>query len=292
MNGAPVMQIIKTIKDMRAFNKILRTGNKTMGFVPTMGALHEGHLSLVRRSREENAITVVSIFVNPAQFGPGEDFHRYPRDPVGDLEKLSALDVDAVFMPEGSEMYPEPSRSVSLDVGGIGRMLCGVSRPGHFNGVATVVAKLFNIVMPDRAYFGRKDLQQTVVIKKLVRDLNFDVDIIVCPVIREKDGLAMSSRNSYLNAGERKAATVLFRALKLGEKLILAGEMDNAPDVRREMEKMVRSEPLADPDYIEIVDTRNLQPMQGIKLPAALCIAARIGSTRLIDNIIVDKKRK
>ncbi|NOZ68364.1 MAG: pantoate--beta-alanine ligase [Deferribacteres bacterium] len=284
------MQIIRTIKDMRAFHKILRTGNKSTGFVPTMGALHEGHLSLVRRSKEENGITVVSIFVNPTQFGPGEDFNRYPRDTVGDLEKLSALDVDAVFMPEDGEMYPETPPAVSIDVGGIGRILCGVSRPGHFNGVATVVAKLFNIVMPDRAYFGQKDLQQTVVIKKLVKELNFDVDIIICPVVREKDGLAMSSRNSYLNPEERKAATVLFRTLKLGEKLILNKGMDNTMDVKRKMEEMIRSEPLADPDYIEIVDPRNLQAMQDIRLPAALCIAARIGNTRLIDNIIIDKK--
>ncbi len=285
------MQVIKTIKDMRAFHKILRTGNKTTGFVPTMGALHEGHLSLVRRSREENGITVVSIFVNPTQFGPGEDFHRYPRDTVGDLEKLSALDVDAVFMPESSEMYPEPSHSVSVDVGRIGQILCGLSRPGHFNGVATVVAKLFNIVKPDRAYFGQKDLQQTVVVKKLARELNFDVEVIVCPVVRERDGLAMSSRNSYLNAEERKAAPVLFRALQLGEKLVLAEGMYNAHDLKKEMEMMIRSEPLADPEYIEIVDPRNFQVMQSIKFPAALCAAARIGNTRLIDNIIINKNK-
>ncbi len=285
-----LMQIIKTIKAMRALHERLRTGNKTTGFVPTMGALHEGHLSLVSRSREENGITVVSIFVNPAQFGPGEDFSRYPRDTAGDLEKLSALDVDAVFMPGSNEMYPGPSHSVSIDVGGTGQILCGMSRPGHFNGVATVVAKLFNIVMPDRAYFGQKDLQQTVVIKKLVSELDFDVDVIVCPVIREKDGLAMSSRNSYLNTEERRAATVLFRALKLGERLILIEGMDNAVDVKKEMQKVIKSEPLADPDYIDIVDTGNLQPMRDIKLPAALCIAAGIGNTRLIDNIIVDKR--
>ena len=205
------MQIIKTKKDMHVLSRTFRTDGGTIGFVPTMGALHEGHLRLVRRSEHENDITVVSIFVNPTQFGPGEDFKLYPRDLEGDLEKLSSMNVDAVFTPAADDMY-SGDVSIFIHVGSIGQMLCGASRPGHFSGVATVVAKLFNIVMPDRAYFGQKDFQQTVVIKKLVKELNFNIDIIVCPTEREKDGLAMSSRNSYLSSEERKAASILYRA--------------------------------------------------------------------------------
>jgi pantoate--beta-alanine ligase len=282
------MQIINTIKDMQSLSKKFRAKGKSIGFVPTMGALHEGHLSLVRCSKDENDITIVSIFVNPTQFGPNEDFEKYPRDKEGDLTKLSGLSVDAVFMPDNKEMYPE-GFSISVDVGNIGQILCGVSRPGHFNGVATVVAKLFNIVMPDRVYLGQKDFQQTVIIKKLVRELNFDIEIIVCPTIREHDGLAMSSRNSYLNLEERNAATVLYRALNLGEKLILSKNMDEASSVKKEMESLIRSEPLAEIDYIEIVNPQNLDTVKKITLPVVICLAVKIGNTRLIDNIIVDK---
>ena len=282
------MKIIKNIKDMQALSRRLKAGGKVIGFVPTMGALHEGHLSLVKRSKDENDVTVVSIFINPTQFGPDEDFQHYPRDMEGDSGKLSALDVGVLLMPESGEMYPE-GYSTSIDIGSIGRILCGGSRPGHFNGVATVVAKLFNIVVPDRAYFGQKDFQQTAVLKKLVEELDFNMDIVVCPIVRETDGLAMSSRNSYLNPEERKAAAVLFKTLKHGEKLILTENLDSADDVREAMEKLIRSEPLAGIDYIDIVNLKDLGSVQKITLPAAILLAVKIGNIRLIDNIIVNK---
>ncbi len=266
---------------------MLRSERKTIGFVPTMGALHEGHLSLVRRSIGENDVTVVSIFVNPTQFGPKEDFKQYPRDEKGDLNKLSTLNVDTVFIPDALEMYPEGFQTF-IDIGSIGNVLCGASRRGHFNGVATVVAKLFNIVMPDKAYFGQKDFQQTVVIKKMVKELNFDIDIIVCPTVREADGLAMSSRNNYLDQEEKKAATVLYKALQKGLALIENG-IDNASSVRKEIEAVIKSELLVQIEYIEIVDPQTLQGgMARIKKSAAICLAVKIGTTRLIDNLIVD----
>ena len=283
------MKIINNIKDMQAMSRKFRAESKSIGFVPTMGALHEGHLSLVRQCEYENDITVASIFVNPAQFGPGEDLDKYPRDNEGDMQKLSSLNVDAVFMPEIDEVYPEET-SISVNVGSIGQVLCGIARSGHFSGVATVVAKLFNVVMPDRAYFGQKDFQQTVVIKKMVRELNFNIEVIVCPVIREKDGLAMSSRNSYLNIEERKAAAVLYRSLKGAKELILKKSINNSDDVKENIKEIIKAEPLADIDYIEIVDPETLEPMQAILLPAAICLAVKIGNTRLIDNIIVERK--
>lgn len=281
------MKIIKTIKEMQALSRKFRAESKAIGFVPTMGALHEGHLSLVRQCEYENNITVVSIFVNPAQFGPGEDLDKYPSNSEGDLHKLSSLNVDVVFMPEIDEIYPEDT-SISLNVGSIGQVLCGLTRAEHFSGVATVVAKLFNIVMPDRAYFGQKDFQQTVVIKKMVKELNFNIEVIVCPVFRENDGLAMSSRNSYLNIEERKAASVLYRSLKAAEELILKKSINNSEDVKENIEKIIKSEPLADIDYFEIVDPETLEHMQTISLPAATCLAVKIGNTRLIDNIIIN----
>ena len=280
------MQIIKTIKEMQSMSRKQRAEGRAMGLVPTMGALHEGHLSLVRYSRGENDLTIVSIFVNPVQFGPDEDYQKYPRDTEGDLGKLLALDVDAIFMPHNSEMYPE-GFSISVRTGSTGQVLCGVSRPGHFDGVATVVAKLFNAVMPDRAYFGQKDYQQTVVIKKLARELNFETEIMVCPIVRECDGLAMSSRNVYLNDEQRRASLIICRALKLGEKLILSGGMADAPSVREEMERLIKTESLVDMDYVEIVNPDDLAPIRVIKPPVVICIAVEIGNTRLIDNIIV-----
>ncbi|HDH51702.1 MAG TPA: pantoate--beta-alanine ligase, partial [Nitrospirae bacterium] len=231
------MQTIKIIKKMRAFSNKLRSEGRTIGFVPTMGALHEGHLSLVRRSKSENDVTVVSIFINPTQFGPEEDFEQYPRNMESDLGKLSGLSTDAVFIPDDTEMYPE-GPAVSVHTGHIGEILCGASRPGHFDGVATVVARLFNAVMPNRTYFGQKDYQQTVVIKKMVREQGLDAEIIVCPIIREPDGLAISSRNAYLNTGERKAAAVLHKALKHGEDLMKKGA-DDPSQVIKEMEKVI-----------------------------------------------------
>jgi pantoate--beta-alanine ligase len=279
------MQIIKTIKDMQALSRGLKIEKKTIGFVPTMGALHEGHLSLVRRSKKENDITVVSIFVNPIQFGPKEDFKQYPRDLEGDLKKLDILDTDIVFVPDEKEMYAQGFSTV-INVGTIGEILCGVTRKGHFNGVATVVAKLFNIVMPQRAYFGQKDFQQSVIIKKLVRELNFDIDIIVCPIVREPDGLAMSSRNSYLNQDERKAAVILYKALRHGEELINKGIKD-VSHLKEEIRSVLSSEPLAKTEYVEIVDPESLEDIKEIKTQAVICIAVRIGTTRLIDNLIV-----
>jgi pantoate--beta-alanine ligase len=265
----------------------MKTEVKTIGFIPTMGALHEGHLSLLRSSIEENDITVASIFVNPTQFGPNEDFNRYPKDHKGDIEKMSSLNVDAVFLPAVAEMYP-PGFSTFIYVGAIGNILCGVSRPDHFNGVATVVAKLFNIVMPDRAYFGQKDYQQSVVIKKLVSDLSFDTDIVVCPIFREPDGLAMSSRNSYLNKDERQSALILNKALKYGSDLILSGNATEPFRIKQKMDALIKSEPLAHTDYIEIVDPASLAPVSDIKLPLVICAAINIGNTRLIDNIIIN----
>jgi|GEM_PF-402423 pantoate--beta-alanine ligase len=281
------MEVIKTIRDMQAMSRGFRLEGRSIGFVPTMGALHEGHLSLIRRARDECDVTVVSIFVNPTQFGPQEDFDRYPRDPEGDLKKLRPIGVDVVFMPEVQEMYPHGA-SITVDVGDIGRILCGKSRPGHFNGVATVVTKLFNIVMPDRAYFGQKDFQQSVIIKRLVRDLDFDIDIVVCPIVREPNGLAMSSRNLYLSDEERQAATILYKALKFGEEQITSNGIRDAVKVKREMERMIASEPLARIDYVEIVDTEELLPVDTIKGPVALCVAVWIGNTRLIDNMVID----
>jgi len=282
------MQLVKTIKEMQAWSRGEKAESKSIGFVPTMGALHDGHLSLVRQSNNGNDRTVVSIYVNPAQFGPHEDLDRYPRNVEADLAKLSPYEVDALFLPTNEEMYPD-GFSLSIDVGSLGEILCGASRPGHFNGVALVVAKLFNSVVPHRAYFGQKDFQQTVIIRKLVRDLNFDIDIIVCPIVRERDGLAMSSRNVYLNGKERKAALVLYESLKLGQELIDSGSMTEASSVQNEMSRLIASEPRAALEYVTIVDIRTLEEVTTIKLPLAICIAATIGHTRLIDNLIVER---
>jgi pantoate--beta-alanine ligase len=282
------MQILKTIKDTQALGRRLRIEKKSIGLVPTMGSLHEGHLSLVRRSQEDNDFTVVSIFVNPTQFGPNEDFSRYPRDVEGDLKKLSSCMVNAVFTPDAEEMYPE-GFSTSVHLGSIGEILCGASRPGHFKGVATIVAKLFNIVMPHRAYFGQKDFQQTVVIKKLAREMNFDTDIIICPTVREADGLAMSSRNCYLSGEERKAASVLYKALKRGEELALTKGVKEALHIKNEMMRLINAEPLAKIEYVETVAGEQLEKVEKIELPVAICIAVRIGKTRLIDNMVLEK---
>jgi len=281
------MKRIKTIKEMQAWSRQARTNSRLIGFVPTMGALHEGHLSLVERSKDENDVTVVSIYVNPAQFGPGEDFQKYPREIAADLEKLSSCEVDAVFFPVDKEMYPGDF-SIAIDVGAPGNVLCGASRPGHFNGVALVVTKLFHIVSPDRAYFGSKDFQQTVIIRKLVRELNFDIDIIVCPTVREHDGLAMSSRNAYLDGEERKAATVLQNALAAGQKLITSGDTD-ASLVRNEILRVLASETRAAVEYVTIVHTDTLEEVRTVTPPVAICVAAAIGNTRLIDSLIIER---
>lgn len=282
------MKIIKAIREMQALSRTLTKGGKTLGLVPTMGALHEGHMDLVMRAQAENDFTVVSIFVNPTQFGPNEDFNRYPRDEQGDINKLQSRGVDAVFLPSGIEMYPD-GFSTAVMVGEIGNKLCGASRPGHFNGVATVVAKLFNIVMPDRAYFGQKDFQQAVIIRRLARDMNMPVDVIVCPVVREPDGLAMSSRNRYLDDSQRKAATVLYRALSRALALASGSGVIDAVEIKKEIQAIIAGEPLARIDYIEIVDTQMLEPVSRISSQAVACIAVYIGATRLIDNMMIRK---
>jgi pantothenate synthetase (EC 6.3.2.1) len=276
------MRVVHTIAEARAVRRALPG---TWGFVPTMGYLHEGHLSLVRRARAENDRVAVSIFVNPTQFGPHEDYARYPRDLERDLRLLEPLGVDLVFVPSVEEMYP-PGFQTWVIVEEVSRPLEGASRPGHFRGVTTVVAKLFNILQPDRAYFGQKDAQQTVVIRRMVQDLNIPVEIVICPTVREPDGLAMSSRNTYLNPEERRAATVLFRALQAAKARYEAGERD-AEGLREAMREVIRAEPLARIDYVSVADPETLQELERVEGPALLSLAVYIGTTRLIDNIML-----
>ncbi len=255
----------------------------TVGFVPTMGYLHQGHLALVRKAKTENSAAIVSIYVNPTQFGPREDFGAYPRDLDRDLQLLRTEGTDVVFVPTDDDMYP-PGFSTWVDVGKITERLEGTSRPGHFRGVATVVAKLFGIVQPTRAYFGQKDAQQVVVIKRMVADLNMDVEIVVVPTMRESDGLAMSSRNIYLSFQERQAATILFKALTLAQRLWRHGEGD-AEKIRRQMTSLIQKEPLAQIDYVSIADDDTLEELNSLDRPAVASLAVRIGKTRLIDNM-------
>jgi pantoate--beta-alanine ligase len=274
------MKFVETIADLRRLRLKLP---EPVGFVPTMGYLHEGHLVLVRQAKEENSSVIVSIFVNPTQFGPQEDFNKYPRDPKRDLAMLEKEKVDLVFMPSVVEMYP-PQFSSWVEVGKISERLEGASRPGHFRGVATVVAKLFNIVQPDRAYFGQKDAQQLIVIKKMVADLNMNLEIVGVPTVREPDGLAMSSRNIYLNPEERKAALVLYQALTLAQKLFSQGEKD-AQAIRQKMTGLIQKQPLANIEYISIADAETLDELDRVSPPALVSLAVKIGRTRLIDNV-------
>ena len=276
------MKVVETIAKMR---QIRRQLVEPVGFVPTMGYLHEGHLALVRQARAENASVVVSIFVNPTQFGPREDLKAYPRDSQRDLAMLEAM-TDAVFMPSADEMYPVKFDSW-VEVGKITERLEGAARPGHFRGVTTVVAKLFNIVQPTRAYFGQKDAQQAIVIEKMVSDLNMNLEIVTLPTVRESDGLAMSSRNTYLNPEQRQAATVLYRALSLAQELYSQGEGD-AEKLRREMTALIRKEPLADIEYISIADAETLDELDRVKPRALVSMAVKIGKTRLIDNVVLE----
>ncbi|MDD5510076.1 MAG: pantoate--beta-alanine ligase [Dehalococcoidales bacterium] len=276
------MRVVEKIAEMRCLRRELA---EPVGFVPTMGYLHEGHLSLVRGARAENRSVVVSIFVNPTQFGPQEDLASYPRDIERDLALLAEEAVDAVFMPSAAEMYPGRF-GVYVDGGKITERLEGACRPGHFRGVATVVAKLFNIVRPTRAYFGQKDAQQAAVIKKMVADLNMDLEVATLPTVREPDGLAMSSRNIYLNPAERRAALVLYRALCLAQRLWREGETD-AGRLRREMIALIEKEPLAIIDYVSIAGTDTLNELDEVKPPVLVSLAVRIGGTRLIDNIVL-----
>jgi len=254
-----------------------------VGLVPTMGCLHKGHLSLVRQARGDNASLVVSIFINPTQFAPGEDYASYPRDEARDLALLEKEGVDIIFLPSAAEMYP-PGFDSYVEVAGLSRRLEGASRPGHFRGVATVVARLFDLVRPDKAYFGQKDAQQAIIISKIAADLHPGVEVITLPTVREGDGLAMSSRNSYLNPEERRAASVLYRTLNHARELWQEGER-NAPKLRREMTAVLHKEPLADIDYVSVADPTTLEEMETASSPALVSLALRIGATRLIDNI-------
>jgi pantoate--beta-alanine ligase len=274
------MQVVGPIFEIRALRQKL---SGAVGFVPTMGYLHEGHLALVKQARIENSAVIVSIYVNPTQFGPREDFGAYPRDLNRDLELLRGGGADIVFVPSDEEMYPSEFNSW-VDVEKVTERLEGASRPGHFRGVATVVAKLFNIIQPSRAYFGQKDAQQVVVIKRMVADLNMGTEVVVVPTVRESDGLAMSSRNIYLSPKERQSATILFKALTLARQLGKGGEKD-AENIRRQMTTLIQKEPLAKIDYVSIADAGTLEELNLIDRPAVASLAVRIGKTRLIDNM-------
>ena len=280
------MQIATTINEVRANVKAWKKEGLSVGFVPTMGYLHEGHGSLISRARKENDKLVVSIFVNPVQFGAGEDLESYPRDLDKDSAYCESLGADLIFHPEPEEMYTEGFCSY-VDMSVLTEELCGLSRPVHFRGVCTVVNKLFNIVQPDRAYFGQKDAQQLAIIKRMVQDLNMDLEIIGCPIVREEDGLAKSSRNTYLSEEERQAALVLSRAVKLGQELVAGGETD-AKKIVSEMRALIEKEPLARIDYVKAVDGLTMQQIDTVKKPMLVALAVYIGKTRLIDNFIVD----
>lgn len=279
------MFICHTIAEIRKFVREAKTRGQTIGFVPTMGYLHDGHLELMRRAKEDCDVVVVSIFVNPVQFGPKEDLASYPRDLERDVRMASGVGVDAVFNPSVEEIYPE-GYCTYIEVERLTERLCGLSRPGHFRGVATVVTKLFNIVHCDRAYFGQKDAQQALVIKRMVADLNMDLEIVTVPTVREADGLAMSSRNVYLDPAQRQAALVLSRSLQAAAAAVTAGQRD-VPAIRQLVVDLIRAEPLAEIDYVEIYSYPDLERVDLLKGPALLALAVKIGRTRLIDNIIL-----
>lgn len=284
------MRIIRSIKFMSELSKIFRLKTQTIGFIPTMGALHEGHLSLIRRARKENDIVIVSIFVNPMQFGPNEDFKKYPRDLYLDARLCRKEGVDIIFYPEVKDMYPLNYKTY-VSVSELSEVLCGKFRTGHFKGVATVVTKLFNIVNPDVAYFGQKDAQQVIIIKKIVNDLNIPIKIKVVPTVREKDGLAMSSRNAYLSKDERKDATVLYQALVLARDLVRQ-KNTNSLDITRKIRQLINKKKSARIQYISIVEPKDLKPVDKIKGKALIALAVWIGKTRLIDNIIAKPQKK
>ena len=280
------MDICYTIKDVRERVNAWKREELTIGFVPTMGYLHEGHKSLMEAARANNDRVVVSVFVNPMQFGPNEDLESYPRDFEKDSALCESVGVDLIFHPEPEEMYADGFCSY-VDMNGLTTELCGKSRPIHFRGVQTVVLKLFNIVKPDTAYFGQKDAQQLAVIKRMVKDLNVDTEIVGCPIVREADGLAKSSRNTYLNPDERKAALILSRSLKLGRELIENGETDSKAVIKA-ITDSINTEPLAKIDYVDVVDFDTITPVDKIGKSVLVAIAVYIGKTRLIDNFIIE----
>jgi pantoate--beta-alanine ligase len=280
------MQIVESVAALKELRSAWNDQHLTVSLVPTMGALHAGHLSLLDPAREADRL-VVSIFVNPTQFGPHEDLQRYPRPLSQDLSLLEARGADAVFVPSASEIYPEGYRTF-VTVEGLSSRLCGVSRSGHFRGVATVVLKLFNIVRPHRAVFGQKDAQQTIILRRMIRDLDLDVELIVQPIVREADGLALSSRNQYLNREERRAATVLFRSLEFARQSSLRGEC-KADVLLLGVRELIELEPLARLEYAEIVSVDDLSPLYEVTNQALLALAVFIGKTRLIDNTFLHK---
>lgn len=279
------MEVISNIQQMQSWSRMMRREGKTVGFVPTMGYLHEGHLSLMRRARKENDALVISIFVNPTQFGPQEDFKRYPRDFAGDKKLSRDCGVDVIFYPRAKDMYPQGYKTYT-EVERLSNALCGASRPGHFRGVTTVVLKLFNIVGPDTAYFGRKDTQQAIIIKKMARDLNLHIKIKTLPIVRERDGLAMSSRNTYLKEQQRKEAVILFNSLQTAVGMIESG-CRHPREIIAQMQKMIKSRPSSRIDYIKVVDINGLKDVEKIKGRILIAVAVFFGKIRLIDNIIV-----
>ena len=282
------MEKVYTIKEVREQVKAWKKEGLSVGLVPTMGYLHEGHASLIQKAVEQNDKVVVRVFLNPTKFGPTQDLEAYPRDFEADCKLCESIGAALVFHPEPSEMYASDFCTwVDMDV--LSKTLCGKSRPIHFRGVCTVVSKLFNIVTPDRAYFGQKDAQQLAIIRRMVRDLNMDIEIVGCPIVREEDGLAKSSRNTYLNEEERKAALILSKSVALGKKMVADGET-SAAVVKEAMIKKIESEPMAKIDYVEAVDGLSMQPVEEIKAPALVAMAVYIGKTRLIDNFIVEEQ--
>ena len=283
------MRVVRTIREMKGIARALKRAGKSVGFVPTMGYLHEGHLSLVRTAKKENDTVVMSIFVNPIQFAPSEDFEKYPRDEKRDFFLAEKEGVDIVFVPSVEEMYPRKNLTF-VEVEEITEYLCGVKRPGHFRGVTTVVTKLFNIVLPDRAYFGKKDFQQFKVIKRMVEDLNMDVEVVGCPIVRERDGLAMSSRNVYLSKEERESALALYKSLLLAKRLIEEGET-SAEKIKEKMREFILSFPhVKNIDYVEIVDQDNFKSVEYVKDGDLIALAVFVGDARLIDNWVVGEE--
>ena len=280
------MKAIKEIGKMKTYARIMKKENKLIGFIPTMGYLHEGHLNLMRTARKQADTVIASVFVNPMQFAPNEDFKKYPRDIKKDEELARACGVDVVFYPSDKDMYP-PGFSTSVNVDKLTDVMEGASRPGHFKGVTTAVMKLFEIVKPDIAYFGQKDAQQAAVIKKMVEDLNMDITLKIMPTVREEDGLAMSSRNAYLSKPERKDAACLYESLKLAEEAFSSGEK-NAKKIKKIIKDTISKKPSAKIDYISIVNAESLESVTELKGKALVALAVFVGKTRLIDNIILD----
>lgn len=280
-----MIKVVSAVKDVRAVVNEWKSQGLSVGLVPTMGYLHEGHQSLIKRAVAENDRVVVSVFVNPIQFAPNEDLATYPRDLEADKKLCDATGANLIFHPEPAEMYPD-GFSTHINMDGLTKELCGKTRPTHFGGVCTVVGKLFNIVKPDKAYFGQKDAQQLVIIKRMVQDLNFDIEIVGCPIIREADGLAKSSRNTYLNTEERKAALILSKAVKLGEDMVKNGETDSKAVIKA-MSDLICSEPLAKIDYVDVVNALTIEPVDVISGEILVAIAVYIGKTRLIDNFMI-----